>query len=403
MGKIHSLKSNKDMVKALEKKAKTVTQKKATGQKKTAASEDASVVHDTKVEQVAQIRVVGTHSEGIRHALFKALTGDPLGGIPTEQEVFGYRCMALASDSINRVVSRPPLPPHPHGVLVECKPTNLMHFYRMLTEAIGIPPSAILAITSTNMHSAAVRKRGAGGHLQACVIMRDKGIMGHLKVALPMSKAWMTQLSSGSVSSFVCDTYIQGQIIRSLFPLPDTPVPTAEQIYAEYKIPFSDTSDAFRAGGIAEHHHVSDTEIVPVAEETDKARDRRERRAAAAQARQEGVTTTAPLRVVMVPPVHFQQLMGSVNQVASAYPGVISSPQVMSVIGPLMETGSLESSLEVARLMLLRIMSYHPREVQHLLQAMNDICTETIEAVNVAANVVADDMEDGEIDERGNR
>jgi hypothetical protein len=233
--------------------------------------------------------------------------------------------------------------------------------------------------------------------------MRDKGIMSHLKVALPMSKAWMTQLSSGSVSSFVCDTYIQGQIIRSLFPLPDSPVPTAEQTYAEYGIPFSDTSDAFRAGGIAKHHHVSDTEIVPVAEETDKARDRRERRAAAAQARQEGVTTTAPLRVVMVPQLHFQQLMGSVNQVASAYPGVISSPQVMAVIGPLMETGSLESSLEVARLMLLRIMSYHPREVQHLLHAMNEICTETIEAVNVAANVVADEMEDGQIDESGNR
>jgi hypothetical protein len=191
----------------------------------------------------------------------------------------------------------------------------------MLTEAIGIPPSAILAIISTNMHTAAVRKRGAGGNLQACVLMRDKGIMSHLKAALPMSKVWMTELRSGSVSSFVCDAYIQGQIIRSLFPLPDSPVSTVEQPYAEYEIPFSDTSDSFRAGGIAEHHRVSDTETVAVAQETDKARDHRERRAAAAQARlaQElrGVTATAPSRVA---PTRIAQAGAIIKEVIACDP-----------------------------------------------------------------------------------
>jgi hypothetical protein len=75
-------------------------------------------------------------------------------------------------------------------------------------------------------------------------------------------------------------------------------VSTVEQTYAEYEIPFSDTSDSFRAGGIAEHHRVSDTETVAVAQETVKSRDRRECRAAAAQARiaQEvrGVAATPP-------------------------------------------------------------------------------------------------------------
>jgi hypothetical protein len=73
--------------------------------------------------------------------------------------------MALASNAIGRAVARAPFTPHPHGVLAGCHPTNLIHFYRIIAEAIGIKPDDILAITSTNLHSAAARKRGLGGNL----------------------------------------------------------------------------------------------------------------------------------------------------------------------------------------------------------------------------------------------
>jgi hypothetical protein len=89
--------------------------------------------------------------------------------------------------------------------------------------------------------------------------MRNKGIMGHLQAALPMSKVWMNQLCTGPVSSFVCDACIPSKIMCAFVPIPDNLVSTVHQIYAVNAIPFVDTSDSFRASGIAEHHLVSDT------------------------------------------------------------------------------------------------------------------------------------------------
>jgi hypothetical protein len=98
----------------------------------------------------------------------------------------------------------------------------------------------------------------------------------------------------------------------------------------------------------------------------------------------------------IVPPRHLQQLRASVNHIANNFPAAIRSPPVLAVLSPLIATGSLEE----ARLMLLRIISYHPRPIQQLLHDMNQLCTATVEAAVVeAANVADVDMEDGEIRE----
>jgi hypothetical protein len=270
---------------------KEVTKKKAVKLKQAAYKKSATPEAIPDVFEVAPDRVVHIRQDAdcpqkdnVRYALYRAFCGDIRGNLNSELEIWGYRCAVMASEALGQTTRTEPLECYPYGVVVAVKPTSLIHFLLILTDACGIKKDYIKGIICTNRPDTPNMRATKNVMCNVGIIVSNDSVLAHISKALVNTQAWQLQLYASVVSTFLTPRGIFPALHPSLLPVPNGTVLTVGVIARSHSAPLRDTSNCDLVESCKSLSFGLPTVPGDAAEvvESDKARVRRERKAAMA-------------------------------------------------------------------------------------------------------------------------